>query len=164
MKTWLSSTRTRTWYVLKESSTDNVPRTVHQRWRLDCQVRVQGLDMSLRSRPLTMCRGLFTRDEDLTVKYEDKDLIYVLKESPETKTWLSSTRTRTRTWYVLKESSTDNVPRTVHQRQRLDCQVWGQGQGLDMFLRSRPLTMFRGLFTRDKDLTVKYEDKDLICS
>ena len=40
-----------------------------------------------------MCRGLFTRDKDLTVKYEDKDLIY-----------------------VLKESSTDNVPRTVHQR------------------------------------------------
>jgi len=99
--------------------------------------------MFLRSRPLTMCQGLFTRNKDLTVKYEDKDLIY-----------------------VLKESSTDNVPRTVHQRQRLDCQV--RGQGLDMSLRSRPLTMCQGLFTRDKDLTVKYEDKDknkdLICS
>jgi len=40
-----------------------------------------------------MCQGLFTRDEDLTVKYEDRDLIY-----------------------VLKELSTDNVSRTVHQR------------------------------------------------
>ena len=85
--------------------------------------------MSLRSRLLTMCQGLFTRDEDLTVKYEDKDLIY-----------------------VLKESSTDNMPRTVHQRQRLDCQV--RGQGLDIcsyVLRGGRLTTWL-----DVDMEVRF--------